>query len=384
MKKEKKAVIFIYVLFLVTISIVFATILLSNSSYLFNITSYYNTSFLLLNNIKKDADILINVHKLKNSDWNWFIDNISCPLNSITMSGNVNTDNIWSSLINSWWIIYCEWNYLWDSLKIYFNTWFTDLYQAEYKWSIVEIAWWLWLSNFLDSDNTNIDFSSYNYLIADWIDDNMNSDNYMVTSTWNIYYDYNYEDNDVYARKNFHWFVSVDDWYKKVFWNTSKINDYINNNINNDDNLNVKIWNVNSWYLYFYVDKDFDIKLVKFNRNSYENLNELIVEQTFSWHLNSSEWYLQNNFWNLSLTWTITWNEYLFDFQNNDYAIFIKNVSTWSLIYEIKWETSSGSWIYITPIDDSDINVIKYLWNEILIDEDWRYISEKKELYFEK
>ncbi len=383
MKNTKKAVVLIYVLFLVMISVIFATILLNNNSYLFNINDYYEYESKLFSNIDNDSKISIDLNKQMNSNWDWFIDNISCPSTNVSMSWGINNDDIWTILIYSW-VVYCEWNYFWNSLKIYFNTWFTDFDKAEYLWNIITLSWWLWLSSFWDSDNTFIDFSSYDYFIPDWFDDNFNSDNYLVTSTWNIYYPNFWQDDDVLARKTFYWFVSPYDWFKKVFWNTDKTIEIIDQNINNNDTLNIKIWDVVSWYLHFDVDNDFAIKLIKFDKTIYNNTKELSAVEIYSWELLSSTWYLQNNSWILSLSWWITWNEYNFDFSNNYYAIFLKSVWEVSLVYNITWKTNTGSWIYINPIDDSAEDIIKYIWNEIIIDNNWRYISKEIELFFEK
>ena len=388
MNNKKNALVLVYILFLVTLFVVFATVLLNNNAYLFNISELFQNDSKLLLNIDKDSKISISLNKKVNTNWNWFIDNISCPwLWGVSMDWNVNSDLISTSLINSW-SIYCEWNYFWDSVKIYFNTWFTDFVEAEYKWDFVTLSGWLWLSNFSDTDNTAIDFSSYNYFIPDWYDDDFNSDNYLVTSTWDTstgtYYPSFWQDDDVLYRKTLYWFVFPDSWYKKVFWNTKKTLKTIDENTNNNDNLNEKIWNIESWYLYLNVDNSFDIKLVKFDKNIYEDTNELYTMESFTWSWLPLIWYLQNNSWILSLSLWITWNEYSFDFKNNDYAIFIKPTWTWTLVYNISWFSNTGTWIYINPIDDSNNNFIRYLWNEILIDNNWLYMSKETELFFNK
>lgn len=388
MKKEKKAIVLVYILFLVTITVIFATVLLSNNEYLFNISDVFETDSKLITNIDSDAKISIDLNRDLNSNWSWFIDNISCPSwTGVTMSWIVNTWSLSTTLVNSW-SIYCEWYYLWDSVKLYFNTWFTDISLAEYKWFIVTLSWWLWVSPFWDTDSTLINFSSYNYHTPDWFDDNMNSDNYIVTSTWTTstwtYYSSWYQDDDTLARRTLYWFVSLDFWFKKVFWNTSKSLKMIWDNSNNNDNINVKMWNVTSWYLYFDVDKNSGIKLVKFDKSRYNQTNELVIKESLSWSLLASIWYLQYNSGTLSLSGTITWNEYTFDFVNNDYAIFLKGTWTWTLLYNITGKTTTGSWIYINPINDSNKDYVKYLWNEIIIDSVWHYISKENELFFKK
>jgi hypothetical protein len=342
----------------------------------------------LYSNIKSDGKILVDINREANSNGSWFIDNISCPSwTSISMSWTTNIWFIWSILVNSG-SIYCEWFYQANSLKIYFNAWFTDFVQADYNGSVVWLTAGIWNSTFSDSDNTLIDFSSYTISTPDFYDDDFNSDNYMVTSTWNTstwtYYLNSFQDDDVLWRKTLFWYVSPDFWFKKVFWNTDKISKIINQNTNNNDSLNVKIWDVNAWILYFDIDKPSEIKTVIFDKNIYNQTNELISLWVLNWTLWAWIWYLQNNAWVLSLSNTITWNEYNFDFINNDYAIFLKSTGTWTLLYKIIWETLSWSWIYITSIDDSDNNIVKYLWNEILISDTGVFIAKETEMIYKK
>lgn len=388
-QKANKWIILIYVLFLVTLSIVFSTILLNNNAFLFNVSKYFDVDSMLYSNINKDWKILVDINRDLNLNWSWFIDNISCPELpwGVTMSWTFNSGSISTYLVNSW-SIYCEWDYFWDSLKLYFNTWYTDIIEAEYSWSLVSFSWWIGVTPFWDLDNTLIDISFSNYLLGDNIDDNFNSDNYKVTSTWNTatgtYYSGIFQDDDVLWRKTLYWYAEIDNWFKKVFWNTFRILKIIDDNLNNNDDLNIKIWQVWSWVLYFDIDKPSKIKLVQFDEITYFETNELIALSTFIWDLPVWSWYLQNNAWILSLSETLTWNEFQFNFINNDYAIFLKNTWTWALLYKISWETTSWTGIYITPIDDSDDNIVRYIWNEILIDEKWRYISKETELIYEK
>ncbi|MBT3729001.1 hypothetical protein HOG27_02815 [bacterium] len=53
-KNIKKAIIVVYVLFLVTLSLIFAVIILNNNSYLFNITEYNDIDSELYLNMDKD------------------------------------------------------------------------------------------------------------------------------------------------------------------------------------------------------------------------------------------------------------------------------------------------------------------------------------------
>ncbi|MFK7780064.1 MAG: hypothetical protein QM490_02855 [Candidatus Gracilibacteria bacterium] len=387
-QKTKKAMILIYVLFLVTLSIIFSTILLNNNAFLFNISKYFDVDSKLHSNINSDGRIMININKNMNSNGSGFIDNISCPSGfSIIMSGAINTGAIGSTLVNSG-SIYCEGTYLANSLKLYFNTGFTDIVEADYNGFIIGITAGIGNTVFGDSDSTLMDFSSYNLSTPDGYDDDFDSDNYMVTSTGDTstgtYYLDSFQDDDVLGRKELFGYISYDFGFKKAFWNTTRTLKIINENSNNNDTLNIKIGDVDSGILHFDIDKSSEIKLVQFDRDIFHETKELKLMGTYKGILGAGIGYLQENSGDLSLSITKTGNEFSFDFMNNDYAIFLKNTSTGSLLYKILGETDTGTGIYITPIDDSDENIMRYLGNEILIDISGRYISKEEELIYEK
>lgn len=389
MKNIKKGVVLIYVLFLVTLAVVFSTVLLSNNNYLFNITEHFDIESKLYSNINSDWKILVDITKRYNNNGNWFIDNVSCPeIGTVSMSWTTLKELIWTNLVFSWSQVYCEWIYNWNNLKLYFNEWFTDIPVADYNWSLVWITNWVWNNSFWDIDSTYIDFSGSSYLSWDWIDDDFNSDNYKVTSTWNIlswiYYPLDFVDDDNLGRKVLFGLVSPNFWYKKVFWNTSKVLKIIDKNTNNDDLFNIKLWDVTSGVLNFDIDNNSYVKILRFDKNSYDNTNELILLETLTWSLSAGIGYLQNNLWVLSLSVGITWNEHIFDFKNNNYAVFLKANSEKSLLYKIKWETTVWTWIYITPIDDSWELIIKYQWWEILLNSFWEIVAKENEIFYKK
>ena len=373
MKNRKEGIVLVYVLFLASMTIVFATILLSNNAYLFNITKYFDLNSKIENNINIDSKIIVDINRSLNLNWTWFIDNISCPdWTSITFSWNLNIDHTWSILVNDWSNIYCLAKHNSNDVYIHFNDDFTDFISASYyNENTVWLTSWSGGVAFTDSDSTTIDFSWHDYMVPDWFDDNYNSDNYSVSSTWVsfswTYYNDFVEDDDVLWKKTLIGYVSPDSWFKKVFWNTTKTSDFINANINNSDPINIKIWFVTSWILHFDIDKAYEIKLMKFNKSTFNTSSELKRVQT----LGSINWsgigYLQDD---MTLS-AGTGSAYSFDFANNDYAIFLKSTSIDALLYWIKWEDSSWKWIYIAPIDDSGTGSVLYLWNEILIDDDW-------------
>jgi len=389
MKKTKEAMVLIYILFLVLLAIIFATVLLNNNAAMFNVTQFFDVDSKLYSNIKTDSKIMIEENRKYNSNWWWFLDDMSCP-ESVTMSWTIVKDTIVTTLQISWDEIYCSWNYYWNNVNIYFNNDFTDITKAKYIWNTVNLNNWLWITNFWDLDTTYINFVWSMYQLWEWIDDNFNSDNYRVTSHWTtgtgVYYPNDYWDDDVFWRQKLTWYVSSTDNYKKVFWNTSKVANIINDNTNNWDDLNVKIWEANSAKLYFDIDKDSEIKLFKFDKAYFDSVNELRMLDVLEWTTTGlSKGYLQENNWVLSLSETITWKEYDFNFVNDNYWIFLKSTATWStLLYSINWETHLWEDIYITPIDDSDQNIVRYMWNEIIIDNNWNMISKEAEILYQK
>ena len=385
MKHKNKWIVLIYVLFLVTLAVSFATILLNNSSYMFNINEYYDIEQKLYSNINSDWQVLVDINREFNSNWSWFNDSVSCPSwISISMSWTINRDDIWSTIINSW-SVYCEASYLSKPVYIYFNSWMTDLVEASYSGYTVSITGWTWDMFFWDAESTLIDFSWYNVSTPDLYDDDYNSDNYMVTSTWNTHYLSWYQDDDVLGKTNIYWYVAPDIWYKKVFWNTDAFTKIVNDNTNNIDLLNMKIWDTSTWYLYFDIDKQFDMRLSVFDRTIYNDTKELILKERLD--VSSSEgvlWFLEKD-WTFSSTssWVTSYN-FNFDSTNDMYAIFLKSIWTWTLLYKIRWESDSWTWIYIAPIDDSNAEIVRYAGNEILITKKWEYITKESEIIYKK
>ena len=135
-----------------------------------------------------------------------------------------------------------------------------------------------------------------------------NSDNYQAGSTWNTYYPNNFQDDDNLARKLIYSYITPNSWFVNIFWSNSNIAEFINDNSNNNDSLNAKLWQTGSWYLYLDVDGSFSLKLVKFNKSSYDDTGELIpfevLETSNIW---ASIGYIRNNSWVLSLADTKKW-----------------------------------------------------------------------------
>ncbi len=255
-----------------------------------------------------------------------------------------------------------------------------DVYVYEY----VTISWdpyWVWEREFNDIDSTLISFDKQGTGGWDKIDDNMNSDDYKWWSTddWWVYINYAfwYEDDDIIPRKTFWGNVPINYNLYNIFWNNYKTNDFINNNSYNDSSYSEKISNV--WTGYVHLDtyntdntgkSIFDLKIIKFDREKYKNLNTLLPIK--SWEgkdIDNFIWYIQlSSTWSLSLSYYKTGNEFPFNFKDNDYAIFLTNKNeSWDISYILTAETDSWTGIYINPINDSFTWTIEVMANHILM-----------------
>lgn len=365
MKRSNKWTIFIFVLILITISTFMATIVQNNYNNLSSEIDYNNIKSSLSENINIKWLFSIKHDIYQNNNWGWFIDNIWCP-DSVTMSWNtLRTTWINTFLSNEDGNIFCSWSYNSNNFNILFNDEYTSLIYSNYiNGTNIGLTNWNWI--FSDVDNTNINFNTP--VVSDNYDDNMNSDDYTVYSTWNISYNYWYQDDDTQARKTIHWYLKNSEKDYNIFWNNEKYNNYIDSNSNNDDNLNIKLSNVDYWYLYFDVGKNFDLKILEFDRDIFNETNNLTLLNTYktNWILSGS-WYLQLNWDNLSLSAIKTWSEFNFNFKDNDYWFFLTNNTTDILLYNIYWESDDWKSIYINAIDDSNGSIIKVLSNHIII-----------------
>jgi hypothetical protein len=310
---------------------------------------------------------------------------------------------------------YCSWTYtqtkygptcwmpMMPCIKTYWTLWpfsidfnnnYTNFSWATYSGETVLVNTALnpYEAQFHDSDNTKMQFTNSPW--SDLIDDNFNSDNYNVNSTWSAatwtVYPNNsnwkaFWDDDADARKITYSYIYPEAWLVNVFWSNSKNSKIIDKNSNNDDNINMKIWDTSNWILYFDIDEEIDLKIVEFSKSDFDTTWELTPIKTYNYTSTGWEiWYLQNNAWTLSFSDISTANDFVFDFKNEDYAIFMKNNSSETIFYRIRWyDKTTWKWLYIVPIDDSDPIIIKVLWAWII--KSWaNYIYKFLEIVGEK
>ncbi len=270
-----------------------------------------------------------------------------------------------------------------DTATITLETYFSYLDVLEFEVYELESIWseeiWEWDRDFTDSDSTYLSFVSDGIMWEDWLDDDFNNDDYKVTWGSGVYYPDGFQDDDVIPRKTFYWSIPVWEDQYNIFWNNYKTNAFSSGNINNNDTLNVKIWDTSTGYVildtYNKTNNLYNLKILEFDRDAYQNQFTLLPLASYSVEgLADYRWYIQkSSSWVLSISKDKTWNEYVFDFKNNDYWIFVSNTSTWTMSYRVEAETETWTWIYINPIDDSWIT-IKAMANHIIIGPERNFI----------
>jgi len=374
---QKSANVLIYSLVLVNLALLLALAMFNNFFVFLNNTEWWNIQKRLSNNILEKGALFAKYAVTMNSNGSGITDLIGCPA-VVTMSGDTFTTTTSSSLVNLSWAIFCSGVHSWEDYYIYFNPEFTWFSGAIYYGDALNLdASGNAARSFIDSDSTLMDISAGLPTAPDWVDDNFNSDNYSISATWVTMFPWNYIDDDAAPRTSIYGYISPQSDYSSIMWSNTKVQNYINTNPNNADTYYDKLWTLNDGVLYLDADKDFDIKILQLDKSRYDTTKELIVvrkEETIG--VPASIGYIQNNAWVLSLTGALTWNEYVFDFVTNDYAIFLNNTGTWVLTYILSAENSSWTWVYINPIDDSWLWSIKYLGAEIIQDAEKNYIGK--------
>lgn len=286
-----------------------------------------------------------------------------------------------------------------DQLDVFLNVAEISIFELSETW---EIGWEA-ESTFWDSDSTFFSFDSTGIGWEDWVDDNMNSDNYRSSSTWALWYPWDYLDDDITPRTTIFWNVSPNTSdYFNIFWNNYITNKMINDNeYNNDDPLRVaKIGEVERWYLFFdlfsktELSLSYNLKIIEFDRNAYEKEYTLLPTAIYeTTNLSDNYWYLQLNWDTMSFSRYKTWNEFEFDFKNKDYSIYVTNNLATNMAIRITWEERPTSWdplttywrqIYINPIDDSKSWLIETIANHIIIGWEKNFIWENFKVIWAK
>lgn len=343
-----------------------------------------NIEISLMNIIETKGDLSMKFTRELNDTGSGFTDLLSCPTN-ISLS--------WSTILDS--DIDTEIRYLTgaviclgthdsgEDLVFTFNAAFDDLEFANYQGYQITINSSTLTGIFGDSDSSFLNLWSSAYVTPDLYDDDFNSDNYDISSSWSTYYPDGYIDDDAQGRVLNYGYILENSWLYNAFWSNTRMKNFIAKNPHNNNSSSFKrLWQVVSWYLELDINTSHRIVLFEIDNDTYNESNELVIQQTvmgtgqLAW-----VWYLQSD---LSLG-SGTTSAYNFDFVSNDYALFIENTSSWALLYQIQWEDAiSGSGIYLSPLKDDEVSLLSFLGSHMLIDEQWRLIWDQFEVFWLK
>lgn len=383
-KRQKKWTVLVYTMVLVVIWVLMATVVLNIAVQLSVEFKNRNIEISLTNLIEAKWDLAMKHARTVNATGSGFSDILSCP-QWITMSGSsIRTTGIDTQIrfLDSAVVCQAENAHNSQDLEIYFNADYTDLEFAEYDERQTPLGGANLSGVFSDSDITRITLSGNWYISPDGYDDNFDSDNYQVSSTGALLYPDWYIDNDADSRLLHYGYVIENSGFFNVFWNNIRSKSYIRENPHNIDTVHSIPWDITSGYLHLDIDAPHRIVLYRIDGDIYNQTNELIVQETLTGTWQSAGlWYLQDDMSLLSSTGSA----YDFDFANNDYALFVENTSTGTLLYQIRWEdASSWSGIYITPLRDDDPALFWYLGWHLLIDDDGKLVGDQFEVFWLK
>lgn len=351
------SIVYVFIVIMFTISIWFIVV---NKQLFFSKSlenNYIQTTW--NDNLLQKSSLFFDFHKQKNLT-NWtYKDILKCPT---SVNYYFSWSFLWSWSTNkylSWSEIYCSGVILSKSLKIYydsnfsnFSSWTLGSSWFTLSWTNLSMTWtfWSWAVNF-------------SYL------------------TW-VYYD------DSIARRQISGYVWKSE-SKSIFYINDDIRKIIDDNLNNSSSYNKKVWLISSWAINFDITSSWGIlKIVEFDKNYYNTTKQLrvltwansVTNLSFTW---SFSWYLQND----NNFKTILSNAKYFDFATKDYWFFITYPSSysWSFIkYKINITDKYWSWSFIVPVDDSlTWGLIRYLWTDIY--QNWiNYVLMNREFLQQK
>lgn len=339
--------------------------------------------------VKYERDL--NESSSRNASWISFIDTLSCPKN-ISLSGATLSATIDTNLIYEQDLFRCRGTYNSENLDIYFNSGATDIYLAKLWLYEIPLSSSQLSGTFSDFDTTFLDLWTDAYSTTpDGVDDNFDSDNYLVTSTGTLAYPGWYIDNDANARITHYGYVVPNSGLYNIFWSNDKIQKYIEENTHNTWSLSPNIHLLGSSgvkRVFLDSDKEFRLVLYKIDKIRFNDTGETIIQDSifWTWQL-ASLWYIQDTpDLSLSATWATGRNDYIFDFNSNDYAIFIENTSTGALLYQLHVEEATPTWqlVYSVPLKDDEPTLISYLASHIFVDTTGRLISDMREFFYLK
>lgn len=377
----RKASVLVYTMVLVVLGVFMATVVLNIAVELSLEYDTRNIELSLIGAVRSKWDLTMKYARDTNNTGSGFVDLIGCPT-SITMSGTIALPSTFAStILYESWSVVCRGVYNTFPLSLYFNALKTDLEFAQYQGYQIPINTTTRTGTFWDSDATSLSVNASYPLSSDGIDDGFNSDNYSAYSTGTTLYPSGYTDDDDDARRMQYGYVVEDSGLYNVFWSNSEMKNYIAANTANNHPVYRTLWNTGTWYLHLDINSSHRLVLYKLDANSYTSTKEMkVLEKVSGTGQIARIGYLQNNL-SLSPVKTGTW-EYIFDFNTYDYALFIENTSSGALLYRLRWEkATTGSGIYINPLQDQDPSILSYLWSHVFIDDEGKLITEQMEVF---
>ncbi len=325
---NKKAFWIIYVFFLISFILSFWLVILNKQSYFEKKIELIHIEDILLKNIMTDANISLKNHKDNNVNVDLYIPILSCPQDVKIFS--------WAELIDESSLIFqnqtCSGVLNGENLEIYFNT--------EYNHFSTGVLWWTEFS--LDGES-----------VLSW-----SFSHYEISFNKPTIFD----DRFVSSRLEKTGVIFPGNGFQNIFWNNSKIHDFIEKNSHNIPPFE-KLWQTSSWVLYFDVNDSFSGKIVRFDRQLFDTQNKILKSEEISFsHQWWVVWYLQDD---LTFSWVLG-NPKILDFHNNDYAIFLsyQTGALNNIRYHLRIFTPSWTGVYINPIQDYG-EKIEFLWNTI-------------------
>jgi len=193
-----------------------------------------------------------------------------------------------------------------------------------------------------------------------------------------------FEISNTWARSQIVWIV-IPNQQKNIFWNNKKIEDFIDENPNNDDGINKKISLISDWNLFLDVSSDSKITFIEYEKDRFDNFWEIKEIKSFTGLVNWSG-FIENNNWNLYLTWELDSNTISFDFSSKGYFLFLTNTGSDLITYSLSGFENTGSWIYLNPINDDNSNTwsIEFLGYDVILRNNWNIIWKMLKKVFEK
>ena len=380
-KQQQTWSVLVYTLILVAVSSVMALAILALASILSANAEIQEITRKLSNNVLSKGNLSIKYTNTVNSNGSGFLDVEGCPT-SVTMSGTTNRSVTSSTLGYQSGSILCRGIHTSQEYLILVSSGGLSETLIEYRGDTISADDGNAQRAFNDADATLIDYTISFPLTADGYDDDFDSDDYKIGSTGSLLYPDGYQDDDADARKLLYWYATPLWGFTNMMWTNQKIRDYIAANPNNIDAINETLGAMTgSGHAYMDINQNHTLKLYQFDKTVFDATQELLPLSVYQ-SLDSfwDVWYLQEDAGVLSISTEKTGNEFEFDFATYDYGLFVRNNSTWALLYTLNIETDTGTGVYINAINDSDESFIKVLANDIIIDNQWRFLTEQFEV----